>query len=163
MSWRTTPDDSATVLISSLWEIKMSQIIRSQKTWRNTSAWSVWLNRNKNLSVSAKTSRQSYKTILTLTSLGQKSFDWDKTVLSPVGEKGSPSTTKDKTPQTIALKSEPNLVSTINNIISKRSRWHCAKQHVVVTNGRVERSSLANMKQGKRSPLRWTAIQAGSS
>ena len=35
----------------------------------------------------------------------QKSFDWDKTVLSPVGEKGSPSTmvTKDKTPQTTIL------------------------------------------------------------
>jgi hypothetical protein len=53
----------------------------------------------------------------------------------------------------LVVRDRSKRISTIN-IISKRSRWHCAKQHVVVTNGRVERSSLANMKQGKRSPLR---------
>jgi hypothetical protein len=35
------------VLISSLWEIKMVQIIRLQMTWRTTSAWSVPLNQKK--------------------------------------------------------------------------------------------------------------------
>ncbi len=46
---------SGTVLISSLWEIKMVQIFRSQMTWRTTSAWSVPLNWKKNPKVSAKT------------------------------------------------------------------------------------------------------------
>ena len=55
MSWRTTPDDSVPVLISSFWEIMTAQIIRSQMTWRTTSAWSVPLNRKKNPKVSAKT------------------------------------------------------------------------------------------------------------
>jgi hypothetical protein len=80
------------------------------------------------------------KTILSLTSLGQKSFDWDKT-----------------TPADYCLE-------VLNQISSQRSKGYfvcfqitvdgTAKQHVVVTNGRVERSSLANTKQGKHSPLR---------
>ena len=54
MSWRTTPDDLVPVLISSFWEIKTAQIIRSQMMWR-TSLLGQSRSIEKNPKVSAKT------------------------------------------------------------------------------------------------------------
>jgi len=70
-----------TVLILSLWEIKMVQIIHLQMTWRTTSAWSVPLNKKKP-KVSTKTSKQLY--VVPLPCAGN--VNWRTKLFCPKGQ-----------------------------------------------------------------------------